>query len=315
MKIGMVGLGKMGLNMTKRLIQDGHEVVVYDVNDEPIAEAKEAGASPSTSHEDMVSQLEAPRTVWVMVPAGKITGDVIDSFAELLDEGDAIIDGGNSFYQDTLARVGELEPHGVDLLDAGTSGGVWGLKEGYSLMVGGPDAAVDRLRPIFETLAPGPEKGWGHVGKTGSGHFVKMVHNGIEYGMMEAYAEGFHIMHDKEEFNLDLHQIAEIWRYGSVVRSWLLDLASNALKENPGLEGLAAYVSDSGEGRWTVKEAIDLDVPAPVITLALMERLRSRVENSFTDRLLSALRNEFGGHSVERLDPDEAGKRPQTTDR
>ena len=233
MKIGMVGLGKMGLNMTKRLIQDGHEVVVYDVNDEPIAEAKEAGASPSTSHEDMVSQLEAPRTVWVMVPAGKITGDVIDSFAELLDEGDAIIDGGNSFYQDTLARVGELEPHGVDLLDAGTSGGVWGLKEGYSLMVGGPDAAVDRLRPIFETLAPGPEKGWGHVGKTGSGHFVKMVHNGIEYGMMEAYAEGFHIMHDKEEFNLDLHQIAEIWRYGSVVRSWLLDLASNALKEKP----------------------------------------------------------------------------------
>src|SRR5919199_4675369 len=233
-----------------------------------------------------------------MVPSGEPTEKTVAALMRLLAAGDTIIDGGNSNYQDSMRRAGMCKANGIAFLDVGTSGGIWGLAEGYSLMVGGDDAAAERLRPIFETLAPAPDRGWGHVGPSGSGHFVKMVHNGIEYGMMQAYAEGLSILRHKEEFRLDLAQVAEIWRHGSVVRSWLLDLTARALAENPAMEGIAPYVSDSGEGRWTVAEAIDLDVPAPVITLALIQRLRSRDEESFADRLLSALRNQFGGHAV-----------------
>ncbi len=299
MHIGMVGLGKMGLNMTRRLINGGHEVTVFDLNKESIAEAESHGAKPAHSLEEVCQSLEAPRQVWVMVPAGGPTEATLKGLAEHLSENDTIIDGGNARYTDTLRRSEWLaEEHSIHLVDAGTSGGVWGLAEGYSLMIGGPKEAVDALAPIFKTLAPSDDTGWGHVGPSGSGHFTKMVHNGIEYGMMQAFAEGFHIMEAKEPFHLDLHQVAEIWRHGSVVRSWLLDLAARALDENADLSGIAPYVSDSGEGRWTVQEAIDLNVPAPVITYALMSRLDSRVENSYTHRMLSALRNQFGGHAI-----------------
>jgi 6-phosphogluconate dehydrogenase len=312
MHIGMVGLGKMGLNMTRRLIEAGHEVSTFDLNPDAIAESQSFGARPASSLEDLCGQLHAPRQVWVMVPAGGPTEATLEGLAEHLGEGDTIIDGGNARYTDTLRRSEWLaEKYGIHLVDAGTSGGVWGLKEGYSLMIGGPDEAVQALTPIFETLAPSAETGWGHVGPSGSGHFAKMVHNGIEYGMMQAFAEGFHILEAKEAFGFDLEQVAQIWRHGSVVRSWLLDLAARALGENPELEGIAPYVSDSGEGRWTVQEAIDLDVPAPVITYALIERLGSRVENSYTHRMLSALRNQFGGHAIktigDELPPPPAG--------
>jgi 6-phosphogluconate dehydrogenase len=235
-----------------------------------------------------------------MVPAGDVTERTIASLIPLLAAGDTVIDGGNSNYRDTLRRAQLLGGKSIHYVDAGTSGGIWGLEEGYAIMVGGAAPVVERLRPIFETLAPAPDRGWGHVGPVGSGHFAKMIHNGIEYGMMQAYAEGFSIMAHKREFALDLHQVAEIWRYGSVVRSWLLDLTSAALAENPTLDGIAPFVADSGEGRWTVSEAIDLDVAAPVITLALLERLRSRDADSFTDKLLAALRNQFGGHPIKR---------------
>ncbi len=301
MQIGMIGLGKMGLNMTRRLIQGGHSLVVNDLDAAAIKEAEEAGASGADSPEALVKSLAAPRAVWVMVPAGEVTEKVIGNLAGLLQPGDTIIDGGNSYYRDTLRRGAALKQKSIHYVDVGTSGGVWGLTEGYSLMIGGTADAVERLKPLFETLAPGKEKGWGHVGPVGSGHFVKMVHNGIEYGMMQAIAEGFAVMEGKRDFDLDLHQIADIWHDGSVVRSWLLELTADALEKNPKLDGLAAYVSDSGEGRWTVQEAVDLDVPAPVITLSLIERLRSRVENSFADRLLAAMRNEFGGHAVKTI--------------
>ena len=296
----MVGLGRMGANMTERLINGGHRVVVYDRDAVAVKRVAKKGAAPADSLASVVEQLGEPRAVWLMVPAGDPVEQTIEQLAPLLQKGDTIIDGGNSNYKETQRRAAAVGERGLHLVDVGTSGGVWGLKEGYSMMVGGDGKAVDRLRPIFETLAPGADRGWGHVGPTGAGHFVKMIHNGIEYGMMQAYAEGFSILKHKEQLGLDLHQIAEIWRYGSVVRSWLLDLTADALSEDQALKDIAPYVSDSGEGRWTVQAAIDLDVPAPVITLSLIQRLRSRDEESYADRLLSAMRNQFGGHAIKR---------------
>jgi 6-phosphogluconate dehydrogenase len=294
----MVGLGKMGANMTTRLIRGGHEVVVYDRDTKAVATAAAAHATGASSLEQLVAQLRAPRAVWVMVPSGDPTEATIQTLGTLLSRGDTVIDGGNSNYKDGIRRAAALAGRGVQFVDAGTSGGVWGLAEGYSLMVGGDAATIERLRPIFETLAPAPNTGWARMGPAGSGHFVKMIHNGIEYGLMQAYAEGFSILRHKSEFALDLPKIAEVWRHGSVVRSWLLDLTANALRENPSLDGIAPYVVDSGEGRWTVAEAIDLDVPAPIITQSLIERLRSRDSDSYTDKLLAALRNQFGGHAI-----------------
>jgi len=300
MQLGMVGLGKMGANMTERLVRGGHDVVGYDRNPEAVERVVAAGARGAESLEDLVSQLDSPKHVWVMVPAGDPTSSTIEALAGLLESGCTVIDGGNSFYKDTVAMAATLADGGLQLIDVGTSGGIWGLAEGYSMMVGGDADTVERMRPIFETLAPSPTTGWGRMGPSGSGHFVKMIHNGIEYGMMQSYAEGFAIMHDKEEFGLDLAQIGQVWQHGSVVRSWLLDLAVNALDENPSMDGIAPYVPDSGEGRWTVAEAIELDVAAPVITLALMRRIGSRDEVEFSDRVLSALRGQFGGHAVKK---------------
>lgn len=303
MQIGMVGLGKMGANMTKRLLDGGHALVVTDLNTEAIQAAEAEGATGAEDLADLVDKLEGePRVVWVMVPAGNPTENTILDLADMLDEGDIIIDGGNSFYQDSQRRAATLHESGIHFVDVGTSGGVWGLAEGYSMMVGGDTEAVNHIRPILETLAPGANQGWGHVGPSGSGHFVKMVHNGIEYGLMQAYAEGFDIMRSKAEFNLDLHQVAEIWRYGSVVRSWLLDLTAQALSENQDLEGIAPYVPDSGEGRWTIMESIDNAIPAPVIALSLMARFRSRQEDSYANKLLAAMRNQFGGHAIKKAD-------------
>jgi 6-phosphogluconate dehydrogenase len=296
----MVGLGKMGANMTTRLVRGGHQVIAFDRSPDAVKASVANGATGASSLEDLVKQLSAPREVWVMVPAGDPTESTVRALADILSKGDTIIDGGNSNYKESMRRAAMVGERGLNFVDAGTSGGVWGITEGYSLMIGGPNEAVDRLRPIFETLAPAKDQGWGHVGAVGSGHFTKMIHNGIEYGMMQAYAEGFSILKHKKEFSLDLAQIAELWRNGSVVRSWLLDLTARALKEDQNLTSIAPYVSDSGEGRWTVTEAIDLDVPAPVITLSLLQRLRSRDSESFTDRLLSALRNQFGGHAVKK---------------
>ena len=303
MRIGMVGLGRMGGNMTTRLVRGGHAVVAHDRDPAAVARARAEGAEGADSLAALVAALPAPRAVWVMVPAGEPTELTLRALAGLLAGGDVVVDGGNSNYQDTQRRAGELGARGLHLVDAGTSGGVWGLAEGYSLMVGGDAAAVARLRPALETLAPAPDRGWGHVGPSGAGHFVKMLHNGIEYGMMQALAEGFAVMRHKTELALDLAQVAEIWRHGSVVRSWLLDLTANALRENPTLDGIAPWVADSGEGRWTVAEAIALDVPAPVMTLALLARLRSRDAEAYGDRLLAALRQQFGGHAV-RPEPD-----------
>ncbi len=298
MELGMIGLGKMGANMTTRLGQGKHRVVVFDRDPKAVTKVGKSGAVPAKSLEDLVGQLSPPRAVWVMVPAGTPTDETVQALAAQLVSGDTIIDGGNSNYKDSARRGADLHEKGIHFVDAGTSGGVWGLREGYSLMVGGEVEVVNRLAPIFETLAPAQDQGWGRVGPWGAGHFVKMIHNGIEYGMMQAYAEGFAILKKKEEFQLDLAEIAEIWRYGSVVRSWLLDLTANALKEDADLEAIAPYVPDSGEGRWTVAEAVDLDVPSPVITLSLIQRLRSRDDESYADRLLSAMRNQFGGHAV-----------------
>lgn len=298
MKIGMIGLGKMGSNMTLRLAEGGHEITAFDPDPDALKSVDAHGIHRADSPVDVAASLPIPRTIWMMVPAGAPVDKTIDSLLPVLDAGDTIVDGGNSNYRDTLRRARRIEERSVNFVDVGTSGGVWGRDAGYSMMVGGPKEAVEGLRPILETLAPAHDKGWGHVGPTGAGHFVKMVHNGIEYGLMEAYAEGFAILDSKAEFDLDLHQIAEIWRYGSVVRSWLLDLAARALNEDQALDNVAPYVSDSGEGRWAVSEAIDLDVPAPVISLALIQRLRSRDQRSFSDRMLAVLRNQFGGHSV-----------------
>jgi 6-phosphogluconate dehydrogenase len=303
MDIAMLGLGRMGGNMARRLLQGGHRVIGYNRSPDLTREIqKEAGLTAAFSTEEAVGLLPAPRVVWVMVPAGEATEKTIDLLSTLLSEGDIIIDGGNTFYKDDIRRAGMLAARGIDYVDSGTSGGIWGLTEGYSLMIGGKVDVVEHLRPIFETLAPAPDKGWGHVGPHGSGHFVKMVHNGIEYGMMQAFAEGFEIMKAKKEFGLDLAKIAHIWQDGSVVRSWLLDLAADALDKDQELTGIAGWVADSGEGRWTVFESIDLDVPAPVITASLQARFVSRHEDNYAAKLLAAMRNEFGGHAIKRAD-------------
>jgi 6-phosphogluconate dehydrogenase len=294
----MIGLGKMGANMARRLLRNDHEVVGFDLDPDAVGDLQSAGGSGASSLAELTDTLEPPRVCWVMVPAGDAVDATLDDLIELLNEGDIVVDGGNSNYQDTLRRAERLQEAGLHYVDVGTSGGVWGLEEGYSMMVGGSDEAVETLRPALETLAPGPEKGWGHVGPVGAGHFVKMVHNGIEYGLMQAYAEGFHIMKAKDEFDLDLKQVAETWRFGSVIRSWLLDLTARALDGDQDLPEIAAWVDDSGEGRWTVQEAIDLDVPAPVITDALIQRLQSRQDDTYAHKLLAALRNQFGGHAV-----------------
>lgn len=301
MNIGMIGLGKMGANMVIRLLRGGHRVVAYDINETSIQAIENQGAEGARTLDELVGKLPESRLVWVMVPSGKITDETIKAIVEKLSPGDTVIDGGNSNYKDSQRHAAELALKGIHFIDVGTSGGIWGLAEGYSLMIGGETEIVDRFSPIFETLAPSTDKGWGHVGPAGAGHYVKMIHNGIEYGLMQAYAEGFEILKAKKEFGLDLHQIAEIWRHGSVVRSWLLDLTSNALEADPELNDIKAWVPDSGEGRWTVFEAVDLDVAAPVITLALQRRLRSRNESPFSDRLLAALRNQFGGHAIKKV--------------
>jgi 6-phosphogluconate dehydrogenase len=300
MEIAMIGLGRMGANMAQRLVRGGHQVVGYDPAEAARALLEKNGAQTAASLEQMVAKLKAPRAVWLMVPAGEITDSTINNLLPLLSAGDTIIDGGNSNYKDTQRRAALTGQRKIQYVDSGTSGGIWGLTEGYSLMIGGDAAVVERLRPIFETLAPAKDQGWGRVGPVGSGHYTKMIHNGIEYGLMQAYAEGFSILQHKSEFKLDLHQIAEIWRYGSVVRSWLLDLTAIALEKNPTLKGIAPYVADSGEGRWTVADAIELGVSAPVITLSLLERLRSRDDDSFSDKLLAAMRNQFGGHEIKK---------------
>jgi 6-phosphogluconate dehydrogenase len=298
MQLGLVGLGRMGANMATRLSAAGHNLVVHDTNAAAAAPLVERGATAADSLEALVQRLNAPRAVWVMVPAGAATHATLDALADLLDAGDTIIDGGNSLYRDAVARAASLRERGIHFVDVGTSGGIWGLREGYSLMVGGADDAVARLRPLFESLAPAPDRGWAHVGPAGAGHFVKMIHNGIEYGMMQAYAEGFAVLRAKQEFDLDLAQIAQVWQHGSVVRSWLLDLTADVLAGDAALDDIAPHVADSGEGRWTVAEAIDLDVPAPVMTLALIQRLRSRDDHAWADRLLAAMRHAFGGHAV-----------------
>ncbi|HXP64362.1 MAG TPA: decarboxylating 6-phosphogluconate dehydrogenase [Steroidobacteraceae bacterium] len=300
MEIAMIGLGRMGANMAQRLMRGGHKVVGYDPAEAARAVLEKNGAQTAASLDQMVAKLSAPRVVWLMVPAGQITDSTITNLVPLLAPGDTIIDGGNSNYRDTQRRAAMVAQKKIQYVDSGTSGGVWGLAEGYSLMIGGDEAVVERLRPIFEALAPAKDQGWGRVGPVGSGHYTKMVHNGIEYGLMQAYAEGFSILQHKSEFKLDLHQVAEIWRYGSVVRSWLLDLTADALGKNPTLAGIAPYVADSGEGRWTVADAIELGVSAPVITLSLLERLRSRDNDSFSDKLLAAMRNQFGGHEIKK---------------
>ena len=298
MEIGMIGLGRMGGNMAQRLLKGGHRVVTYDANPDAVAVSQGHGAVAAASLSELVDALSPPRPVWIMLPPGEPTESTIDGLIPLLASGDIILDGGNANYKDSMRRAEKLAASGLEFMDVGTSGGIWGLTEGYSLMVGGNEETYRYMKPVFQALAPAEDKGLSHVGPAGAGHFVKMVHNGVEYGLMQAYAEGFEIMQAKSEFDLDLAEIAETWRYGSVVRSWLLDLAASALKEDPGLEGLQAYVDDSGEGRWTVQESVDLAVPAPVITAALQQRFRSRQEQPFGARLLAALRNQFGGHAV-----------------
>jgi 6-phosphogluconate dehydrogenase len=300
MELAMIGLGKMGMNMATRLVRGGHRVIGYARTAATVEEAIQNGAEGAHSLEEAVSKLNPPRVAWVMVPAGQVTDDTIEKLSNLLSAGDIVIDGGNSNYKDSVRHAAMLEPKGIDFVDSGTSGGIWGLTEGYSLMIGGKGEVVERLRPIFETLAPAPDKGWGHVGPHGAGHYVKMVHNGIEYGMMQAFAEGFSILKAKKEFAMDLAQISHIWQHGSVVRSWLLDLAARALDQDTELKDIKPWVADSGEGRWTVFESIDLDVPAPVITLSLQMRFASRDEENYTARMLAALRNQFGGHAIKK---------------
>jgi 6-phosphogluconate dehydrogenase len=300
MELAIIGLGKMGLNMATRLVRGGHRVIGFARTAATVQTAVDNGAVGAHTLEEAVSKLKGPRVVWTMVPAGQTTDNTIQTLSNLLSKGDIVIDGGNSNYKDSIRHAALLESKGIEFLDCGTSGGVWGISEGYSLMIGGKAEIVEKMRPIFETLAPGKDQGWGRVGPHGAGHFVKMIHNGIEYGMMQALAEGFNIMKAKKEFDLNLDEIAEIWRYGSVVRSWLLDLTAIALKDDPTLSDIAPWVEDSGEGRWTVAEAIDHDVPAPIITLALQMRFVSRDDENYSARLLAAMRNQFGGHVVKK---------------
>jgi 6-phosphogluconate dehydrogenase len=300
MELAILGLGRMGSNMARRLKAGGHVVVVYNrtalVSSNLAAEGP--GIQPEFSLEAVVKALRPPRILWTMVPAGDVTENIIIQLAGLAEKGDIIIDGGNSNFNDSLRRAKYLTDRGIHFIDAGVSGGIWGLKEGYSLMLGGEEDVIAGIRPIFETLAPGPDRGWGRVGPHGAGHFTKMVHNGIEYGMMESLAEGFDIMRSREDMHLDLHQVTKVWQYGSVVRSWLLDLTERALRDDPDLKEIRGWVDDSGEGRWTVQAAIDENIPAPVITLSLFQRFTSRREDSYAAKLLAALRNQFGGHAI-----------------
>ena len=297
MELGFIGLGKMGMNMVTRLQQGKHRVVAYDRAADLIKQAESVGCVGAASLEDMITKLKAPRIVWIMVPSGAPTEETVGNVASLLSAGDIIIDGGNTNFHDDVRRAAELKKKSLHYVDAGTSGGIWGLKLGYCLMVGGDKAVIDQLAPIFKTLAP--ENGWAHMGSAGAGHYVKMVHNGIEYSMMQGYAEGFELM-SKSEYKLDLPRIADLWMQGSVVRSWLLELTAGALKQDPKLEGLKGYVQDSGEGRWTILDAIDKDVPVPTLTAALFTRFRSRQEESFAEKMLAAMRNAFGGHAVKK---------------
>jgi 6-phosphogluconate dehydrogenase len=298
MQIGFVGLGRMGGNMVHRILRDSDEieVIAYDHGPDKVKTAEGVGAGGAESLEDLVSKLDKPRAVWLMLPAGEITQQSVDKLSELLDEGDMIVDGGNSKWTDSKAHAEAASAHGIEFIDVGTSGGVWGLEVGYCMMVGGSDAAVKQLSPVLDVLAP--PNGWSHMGPPGSGHYVKMVHNGIEYGLLQAYAEGFEILH-ASEYELDLHEISRLWNQGSVVRSWLLELAERAFEaDGTDLEHIRGYVEDSGEGRWTVFDAIDKDVPAPVITLSLLARFTSRQDESYSAKVIAALRNQFGGHAV-----------------
>ncbi len=301
MKLAIIGLGRMGANMARRLMRDGHEVVVHNRSREPIDELAGEGAIPAHTFEDIIANLETPRVIWLMVPAGATVDQQIDDLVPLLDQDDIIVDGGNSRFLDSIERGKHLEAQGIRFIDAGTSGGIWGLELGFNLMVGGADESIAILEPALKSLAP--ENGYLHVGPIGAGHYVKMVHNGIEYGIMQAYAEGFEIL-EKSRYDLDLHAISNLWNNGSVIRSWLLELAAAAFKDDPHLDELRGHVSDSGEGRWTVEESIALDVPAPTIYMALASRFYSRDENAFSHRVLAALRNQFGGHAVQRAGDD-----------
>lgn len=302
MKLGMVGLGKMGGNMVTRLVRGGQQVVGYDLSEANVAAAEARGAEGARSIPELLSKLPSPRAVWIMVPSGDATEQTVLALADAMQPGDIIIDGGNSNYQDSVRRAAALRERGLHFVDVGTSGGVWGLQEGYAMMIGGDEGVIDGLRPIFEALAPTPTTGWGRMGPAGSGHYVKMVHNGIEYGLMQAYAEGFELMRAKTEMELDMAQIAELWRHGSVVRSWLLDLTAEALKDGAQFQELSDYVADSGEGRWTAIDALSEGVPAPVITLSVQMRLRSQQKLSYSGQLLSAMRRAFGGHAVKKVE-------------
>jgi len=300
MDVGIIGLGRMGAGMAERWLRGGHRVVANNRGREPIDTLAAKGADPAYTVEELVGKLAAPRAIWIMLPAGNVTEQTIQKLIPLLQPGDTIIDGGNTNFNDDQRRGAMLKQHGLNYIDQGTSGGIWGLENGFCIMVGGDEEYVKRLEPAFITLAP--KDGYVHCGPVGSGHFVKMVHNGIEYGMMQAYAEGFEIMRAKQEFKIDLHAVASAWRYGSVVRSWLLDLTEAALRGDPDLSSLRGYVDDSGEGRWTIQAAIDLDVPAPVITLSLFERFHSRQPESFAAKVLAAMRAGFGGHAVKKAE-------------
>ena len=296
MQLAMIGLGRMGGNMVERLLKHGHELVVYDRAPDTVEHYRQAGAVGTSDLADLVAKMKTPRTIWIMVPAGAPVDSTIDTLVPALAKGDVIIDGGNSNFKDTMRRAKALAAKGIEFVDSGTSGGIWGLENGYCLMVGGSPKAVKQCEPIFLDLAP--PNGYAHVGPSGAGHYVKMVHNGIEYGMLQAYGEGYEILHASKDFDLDLHQIAAVWQNGSVVRSWMNDLAVRAFERDADLTQLKGFVADSGEGRWTVQEAMDLDVPAPVITLSLLMRFRSRQPDTFSGKVIAALRNEFGGHAV-----------------
>ena len=305
MKLGMIGLGRMGGNMAQRLLLGGHQLVVYDVNAQAIENSRSQGAIGASSIKEVVDNLVSPKIVWIMLPNGKPTDDVLDGLIAYLNPGDVLIDGGNTNYKDTQMRSSKLSGYGIHLIDVGISGGIWGLSDGYSLMVGGDEDIFIHIEPILKTLAPAPNLGYMYAGLSGAGHFVKMVHNGVEYGLMQAYAEGFELLRSKDEFDFNISQIAHTWRYGSVVRSWLLDLVSRALDEDASLENVSSYVEDSGEGRWTVQESVDLGVPIPVITAALQQRFRSRQEQPFSGRLIAALRYQFGGHAIQEVSKSE----------
>ncbi len=304
MELGLIGLGKMGGNMARRVMRAGHQAVVFDRESSAMQTLSAEGAVPVERPEQLVDRLKTPRSVWVMLPAGSPTDSMVDALSFSLSHGDTIIDGSNSYYKDSMRRASAAAERGISVLDVGVSGGVWGLESGYCLMIGGNRNAYERLEPVFQSLAPSHDNGYVYVGKSGAGHYVKMIHNAIEYGMMEAYAEGFELLQHKAEFDLNLTEISRAWQYGSVVRSWLLELATRALEDDPGLSRIESYVPDSGEGRWAVAESVEQGVPAPVITLALQQRFRSRQEAPFGGRMLAALREQFGGHTARRHDTD-----------